>query len=770
MTTAAAAVSDVPAVASQHSDTFRELLARAGFSVLLSARDAGKLVVIRNGAGALNTHFVGIDHPMGIAWRPGELAIACNDRIEVFRNLSDAGPKAGQGEATDACYIPRKTHRTGSIDIHEAGYDGDSDLWFTGTRMSSLVTLSDEYSFVPRWRPPFVSAYDLNDRCHLNGIAFRDGKPRYATMLARSDTAEGWRAQQVSGGLVMDLKDDGVVADRLCLPRSPRWYRGRLWFLASGAGQLMASVPGEPPMVIAEVPGFARGLDFIDRYALVGVSRARPGAASAGMPVTRRVAAKRCGLWVIDTESGATVAFFEFTGGPDEVFDVKVLPHRYPVVLEPSSPLVASSFELPDEVLADLAPPDPVLLALEEATRSHLEGKFEEAIEGYREILKDQPDQLLASHRLGLCMVDAEHWEQAAEQLARVIETQPANAEAMNSLGMAWYRMGDLERGLAWFERSIETDNEFALAHLNRGMILLKLGRYHEAWPEYDWRWLTPKFVPFQASQPAWKGEDIADKRLLVHSEQGNGDQLQFLRFLPLAAARCRKLIYVGPETLSALVAEVPGVAESRVPGKLAGDSFDVYCPLMSLPRWLGVTLENLPAPRRYLEVPPRAVVSRLEGDFRVGLAWAGSPTQQEDKWRSAGLDVMVPLFGIEGVDFFSLQMPLAGNEVEVLEQLGVTNLEPELPGYARTAALVDQLDLVITVDTAIAHLACALGKETWILLHHDPDWRWPRQGSESAWYPSARLFRQTRAGDWESVIREVGGALIESEAGAQPR
>ncbi|MEZ5438565.1 MAG: TIGR03032 family protein [Lysobacteraceae bacterium] len=746
--------------ASRNTDSFRELLNHFGISLLVSTYQAGQLVAIRAEADNVNTHFIGCKQPMGIAIKPGELAVGIGHQVVTYRNLPAAGPKAGQGDRVDACYVPRETHATGLIDIHEMGYDADGGLWLVNTAMSCLCTLSTEYSFVPRWRPPFISAYELADRCHLNGLGFRDGRPRYVSMLGRTDRAGGWRENKVSGGLIMDIDSNEVLADELCMPHSPRWYRDRLWFLSSGSGHLMCAEPGSAAQVVAELPGFARGLDFVDRYAIIGLSQVRESAVFAGLPLTRRVEERRSGVWVVDIENGNTVAFIEFIGNVQEVFAVQVLPHRYPALLDLDTPLIATTYELPDDALAELAAPDPVQAALDKATRDHLDGRFDEAIAGYRAIIGQQPEHRMANHRLGLCFVDAQRWDEAVEQLSAVVVEQPDNAEAMNSLGLAWYRLGEVDRGLSCVEKAIATDQQFALAHFNRGVMLLKLGRYAEAWPEYDWRWQTPKFVPFQCGQPKWQGEDISDKRLLVHSEQGNGDHIQFLRFLPMVAERCKELIYVGPENLSALAAAIPGVAESRVPGRLPNDRFDVYCPLMSLPRWLGIDLDNLPAPARYLTIPPQVTVSTLTGACKVGISWAGSPTQQDDHLRSTKLETLLPLLDVDGIDFFSLQMPVDGPTAERLKQHGVTNLEPELPGYARTAALVDQLDLVITVDTAIAHVAAALGKPTWILLSHDPDWRWLGDGEESPWYPTVRLFRQSSRGDWSSVIQRVRNAL----------
>ena len=747
--------------ASQSTDSFRQLLAQSGASLVVTTYQAGQVVLVRAQEKGVNTHFIGFGRPMGIAVKPAQIAIGGAAQIGVFRNLPAVGPKSGQGENVDACYIQRENYVTGAIDIHEMGYDADGELWFVNTKMSCLCTRSTDFSFIPRWRPPFITEYELTDRCHLNGLGFRDGKPRYVTMLGNTDTGGGWRSNKVSGGQVMDIDSNEVLADELCMPHSPRWYNNKLYFLSSGAGHLMVQEPGKNPEVVAELPGFARGMDFIDRYALIGLSQVRESAVFAGLPLTRRVAERRSGVWVVDIISGETVAFLEFIGDVQEVFEIKVLPHRFPALLDATSPLLANSYELPDEVLNNLAPPDPVQQAVEDATRTHLSGELDKALEKYREILKAHPDHRQAKHQYGLCLVDAERWQEAVDVLTEVVEEQGDNAEAMNSLGLAWSRLGELEKGIDWFDRSIATDGQFALAHFNRGLILLKLGRYADGWPEYDWRWQTPQFVPFKCNQPLWQGEDISDKRLLVHSEQGNGDHIQFLRFLPLVAKQCKELIYVGPEKLQPLAAEMEGVSESRVPGQIPADRFDVYCPLMSLPRWLGVEVDSIPAPERYLKIPEHVVVRQLDGEFKVGISWAGSPTQKDDKRRSVKLEQLAPLFDVPNASFFSLQMPVSAEEAEMLEKHNVTNLEPDLPGYARTAALVDQLDLVITVDTAIAHVAAALGKPTWILLSADPDWRWLTDGEESPWYPTARLFRQDDLSSWESVVEHVRQELL---------
>ena len=754
------------AFSSQSTDSFRELLSLAGASVLVSTYQAGQLVVVRPHEQGVNTHFVAFERPMGIARRQNEFALGGASSITIFRNLAAVGPKVGQGDQVDACYMPRSLHFTGAIDIHEMGYDKVDKLWFINTKMSCLASLDKEHSFKPEWRPPFITEYDLSDRCHLNGLGFRNGVPRYVSMLGQADSPGGWRQNKISGGQIMDISDNSVLCDGLCMPHSPRWYRDHLWFLSSGAGHLMKMKPGQAPEVVAELPGFARGMDFIDRYALIGLSQIRESSTFAGLPLTRRVEERKSGVWVVDLESGQIVAFLVFTGNVQEVFEVKVLPHKFAAVLDFQTPFLANSYELPDSVLNNLAAVDPIQMELEQASREHVEGRLDKAIALYQGILEKHPQHRQTAHQLGLCLVDAKRWDEAIEQLHTVVENQSDNAEAMNSLGIAYSERLDYEQALHWLQRSIDTDNQFALAHFNRGLILLKLQRYQEGWLEYDWRWQTPQFVPFQCNKPLWEGEDISDKKILIHSEQGNGDHIQYWRFLPILAERCQELIYVGPENLAPLVAEIPGVSQSRIPGSLPPDLFDVYCPLMSLTRHLDITLENLPAPERYLNIPAQVVVSQLQGEKKIGLSWAGSATHKDNASRSLELEKL--LQAIDGIDasFYSLQMPLSAEERDLLKAHGIHDLEPELPGYARTAALVDQLDLVITVDTAIAHVAGALGKPVWIMLSHNPDWRWHTAGETSAWYPTARLFRQPQASDWATVLSNVNQALSDFEVG----
>ncbi|HET9033976.1 MAG TPA: TIGR03032 family protein [Dokdonella sp.] len=749
------------AFASQHTESFAEFLRQAGVSLAVSTYQAGQLVLVRAQEQGANTHFIAMRKPMGIAVQGRQkLTIGDAHRIEFFRNMPAVGRKLDHGQY-DAAYLHRATHVSGDIDVHEMAYDVDEQLWLINTRMSCLCTLAADASVVPRWKPPFITQYDLFDRCHLNGLGMRDGRPRYVSMLGRTDEPGGWRRNKASGGQILDLGDDSVIVDGLCMPHSPRWYRDRLWFLSSGEGHLKCLQADGTLRTVAEVPGFARGLAFFGRYALIGLSQVRETAVFAGLPLTQRVTDRRCGVYLIDIEAGEVVGFLHFIGAVREIFDVQILSCQAPTLVEQGSPLLSSSYELPDAALAMVAPADPIQDQVAEATRVHAAGRLDEALAIYRDVLRANPGHRQAHYQLGVCLLDAESWQDACEVLLEVVTEQPDNAEACNSLGLACSRLLEYEQAIGYFDKAIAIDQEFPLAHFNRGLVQLKLGRYEIGWQGFDWRWQLPKFVSFRCPQPQWMGEDISEKRLLVHSEQDHGDHIQFWRYLKFARAQCRELIYVGPEKLRELAAGIDGVDESRAAGSIPADRFDVFVPLMSLPVRLGMIGPGDAASPCYLRVPDHIQVRSLPAGRRVGIVWAGSSTYKDDHRRSIPAELLKPLLAVEDIEFYSFQYPVSAEEIALLGRLGVKNLEPEIEGYARAAAFIMQMDLVISVDTAVAHLAAALGKPVWILLARDADWRWGLHGEKTDWYPTARLFRQSAVADWASVIDSVRRALL---------
>ncbi len=346
------------ALRSEYSASFVTLLERARMSVAVSTYQAGQVVLLRADEGRLNTHFCSFNRPMGIAGRGQRLVIGTSNEIHEFRNTPAVAPKLEPRGRHDACFIPRRVHYTGNIDIHEIDFAGN-ELWLVNTRFSCLCTLDLDHSFVPRWRPPWVSAYAVEDRCHLNGLAVVDGVPRYVTALGKTDSAGGWRSNKNSGGLLYDIVEERVLLEGLSMPHSPRWYRGRVWFLESGYGAIGWYDPATAESGrLAQMPGFTRGLDFVDRFALVGLSQVRETNTFEGIPITADGTERRSGVWVIDIETGETMALLRFSDAVEEVFAVKALHGmRFPGLLETGHPLIGTSYVLPDEALREVAHP-----------------------------------------------------------------------------------------------------------------------------------------------------------------------------------------------------------------------------------------------------------------------------------------------------------------------------------------------------------------------------------------------------------------------------
>lgn len=341
---------------SVYSSGVPRLLERLGSSLLVSTYQSGRLIVLRADGDSLNTHFRAFPSPMGIAVGPHALALGTQRHVWEYRNQVEAGRKLKPPGKHDACFLPRHSYVTGDIRVHELAY-ADDGLWIVNTRFSCLASLDGEHSFVPRWRPSFVSALAPEDRCHLNGLAVVDGRARYVTALGATDTPQGWREGKASGGVLIDLPSGEMVARGLSMPHSPRWHAGRLWVLESGKGEI-GSVDLATGRVetLAQLPGFTRGLAFAGPYAFVGLSQVRESNIFGGIPLTERVKEKLCGVWIVDLRSGEILGFVRFEGLVQEIFDVQLLPGlRYPEIAEPDSDLVAGAFALPREALAEMA-------------------------------------------------------------------------------------------------------------------------------------------------------------------------------------------------------------------------------------------------------------------------------------------------------------------------------------------------------------------------------------------------------------------------------
>ncbi|HET8899421.1 MAG TPA: TIGR03032 family protein [Rhodanobacteraceae bacterium] len=359
--TSAAATNPQQALASVHTSNFPDLLRHFASSLAVSTYQAGKLVLLRADGNAINTHFRTFNRPMGMAADNERLALGAFMEIAEFRNMPAVAPRLQQPPRHDAVYLARRGHITGAIDIHEMAWDGDGELWFVNTLFSCLCTLDTKSSFVPRWRPSFVSHYAPEDRCHLNGLAMRDGKPRYVTSLGDANTPGGWRQNKRNGGLLIDIgSGERVICRGLSMPHSPRWYDNKLWVLESGRGALVKVDPltGDRKDV-ARVPGFARGMDFLGPLAFIGLSQLRESNPFTDIPITDDNSERQSGVWVVNIENGNTVAFLKFTGGVQEIFAVQALRGAaFPEILSEQEYL-QNSYALPDDALKEvqLTPP-----------------------------------------------------------------------------------------------------------------------------------------------------------------------------------------------------------------------------------------------------------------------------------------------------------------------------------------------------------------------------------------------------------------------------
>jgi len=309
---------------------------------------------------------------MGMAVRANRIAIGTEMEIREYRNVPAVCGRLEPPGKHDACFLPRMAHGTGDIDIHEMAWVESSphtpcaeigtrsvpptmELWFVNTRFSCLCTRSPEYSFQPRWRPKFVTQLTPEDRCHLNGLSIVDGRPKFVTALGECNEAGGWRQNKRDGGVLIDIDSSEVIARGLSMPHSPRWYRDKLWLLHSGTGGLgtVDLATGKYEELI-ELPGFTRGLDFLGPFALVGLSQVRDSAVFSGIPIASR-AERSCGVWVVNIETGQEVGYVKFEDALQEIFAVQVLPQaRFPDLVNDNKELLASSYVVPDEALADV--------------------------------------------------------------------------------------------------------------------------------------------------------------------------------------------------------------------------------------------------------------------------------------------------------------------------------------------------------------------------------------------------------------------------------
>jgi tetratricopeptide (TPR) repeat protein len=398
------------------------------------------------------------------------------------------------------------------------------------------------------------------------------------------------------------------------------------------------------------------------------------------------------------------------------------------------------------------------------------QARLDEAATAFRQAIALDPDFAEAHNNLGTVLGEQSRQDEAVRCYRSAVDLMPDFAEAHNNLGTALRALQRLDEAVASYRRAIGLSPDYADAHNNLAMALLACGDMAAGWAEYEWRWKTPQTAKAcrDFAQPQWRGAPAQGRTLLIHAEQGLGDTLQFCRYVPLAAARGLRIILEVPAPLVRLLRSLPDVDLVVARGETLPE-FDLHCPMLSMPLAMGTTITTVPCAVPYLRADTalaaawraRLAATRRPGP-RVGVAWAGSSRRHSatgaalDGRRSIAPDRLAPLFALSGLHFVSLQK----DGPSALAHFLLTDFMDEIADFADTAALVANLDLVVSVDTSVAHLAAALGKPVWLLDRFDSCWRWLVGRRDSPWYPTLRLYRQPRPGDWDAVIESLRADL----------
>ena len=391
----------------------------------------------------------------------------------------------------------------------------------------------------------------------------------------------------------------------------------------------------------------------------------------------------------------------------------------------------------------------------------------DEALASYDRALALFPQYAASHYNRGTTLHEMKRYDEALASYDRALALQPNYPEAISNRGATLYELKRHDEALESYDRAIALQPDYPEAHWNAASLRLLTGDFTRGWREYEWRWKYEMLAPAKRNfvQPLWRGEAIDGKTILLHSEQGLGDAIQFCRYAPLVAARGGRAIIEVDKRLRELMTSLAGVAQVVTMGETLPD-FDLHCPLLSLPLAFDTKIETIPSETPYLQAQPLKLAEwkkRLGAKHacRIGLAWSGNAAHKRDEIRSINLDALLPLLKTEAT-FVSVQKDVRPADTTILRGCSkIMQAADALADFSDTAALISNLDLVITVDTSIAHLAGALGRPVWILLPYLPDWRWLLDRDTSPWYPTARLFRQDHARAWDSVIPNVRDALL---------
>ena len=395
-------------------------------------------------------------------------------------------------------------------------------------------------------------------------------------------------------------------------------------------------------------------------------------------------------------------------------------------------------------------------------------GRFEEAVIYCQKAVQMNPGDADMHYNLGIALQEKGRFDEAITSYLRALKLTPNDAEMYNNLAFALQENRRPFEAIPYYQKALQLNPAYATAHWNMSLALLLTGNFEEGWREYEWRWKTEYLASSYRDfkEPLWDGSDISGRTILLHAEQGFGDTIQFIRYVPLVARRGAKIIFECPKELASLLESVDGIKQIIVRGEEL-PAFDVHCPLLSLPLVFDTRLDTIPAGVPYIASDDKLITrwkEKIRNDnskIKIGLAWAGNPGFKQNHYRKCPLGKFSPLLQILGTAFYSLQKGGEANETKNLSvDMKVVDYSDEILDFSDTAAFIDNLDLVISVDTAVAHLAGALGKPVWTLLPFSPEWRWLLDREDSPWYPSMKLFRQSSFGDWDSVMERVAAEL----------
>jgi tetratricopeptide (TPR) repeat protein len=463
--------------------------------------------------------------------------------------------------------------------------------------------------------------------------------------------------------------------------------------------------------------------------------------------------------------------------------------YRRALQLRPNFPEALTNL---GNVLTQLGRPDEALAAHREALRlrpgyadaySNLGNTlfaqrcFPEAETCYHDALRLKPDYAEAHHNLGTALAEQGRLAEADACYRKALRLKPDYTDAAGNLATALIAQGEVEEALAVYDRMLADQPDSPTLHMSRALVLLGMGRWEQGWKEYEWRWRTPEFGGMPFSQPLWDGSEMPGRTLLVHTEQGLGDTILAVRYVPLVKRRSgATVVFACPKALLRLLGDFPG-ADRIVEQGVALPDFDCHAPLLSLPGIFRTTPDSVPAEAPYLHADGALVEQwgrelPVGRDFKVGIAWQGNPRFPADRWRSIPLARFAPLAAVEGVRLYSLQK---GHGSEQLREIPfpVVDLGPRLDetagAFMDTAAVLKNLDLLIAADTAAIHLAGALGVPVWLAQSFAAHWVWLRDREDSPWYPSVRIFRQKTYGNWEEVFARMATELTSLAAAPRP-